>query len=188
MPNRAREPERLLTADAFGRLPEDPEGYRYELVRGRVVREPPPKPVHGRLEVELAVHLATFVKRNGLGVVLSNTGFVVATDPDTVRGPDLAFVATARIPRDGYAGQYWRLGPDLAVEILSPSNSESDIQRKVIEYLGAGSRTVWVIDPKRRSAAVHRSPRDVRVLSPGDDLEGDDVLSGFRLPVAELFR
>jgi Uma2 family endonuclease len=116
--NAAAEP---LSADDFYALPEE-EGYRLELVRGRVVREPLPGPQHGRLDVRLAARLFDHVEQASLGVVLSNTGFVLATDPDTVRGPDLCFVAAARIPTEPYAGGYGRLAPDLVVEILSRSN------------------------------------------------------------------
>ena len=140
-----------ITAAEFSRLPDD-EGYTQELVRGRVVREPLPRPEHGVIDVRLAARLHAFVEGAELGVVLSNAGFVIAENPDTVRGPDLAFVAAARVP--GYSGEYWRLGPDLVVEILSPSNSASAMQGKVLDYLEAGTRLVWVVDPRRRAVTL----------------------------------
>jgi Uma2 family endonuclease len=173
-----------LTAVEFGKLP-DEEGYTHELVRGRVVREPLPRPEHGVLDVRLAARLHAFVDGKGIGVVLANAGFVIAEDPDTVRGPDLAFVAAARVP--AYSGEYWRLGPDLVAEILSPSNSASATQARVLEFLAAGTRAVWVIDPRQRAVTVYRSARDIRILTGTDELDGGDVLPGFRLPLPELF-
>lgn len=181
----ARSTEPLLTADQFAALPGDADDSRLELVRGRVVREPPPGPEHGWLDVRLAARLLGFVEAAEAGVVLSNTGFVLATDPDTVRGPDIAFVSRERMPSLGR--KYWRMAPDLAVEILSPSNSASEIQEKVLEYLAAGARLVWIVDPARRTVTVYKSARDIRILAVGEDLTADEVLPGFRLPLASLF-
>ncbi|MBI4521585.1 MAG: Uma2 family endonuclease [Gemmatimonadetes bacterium] len=178
----------LLTAEEFQRLPDDPQGGRMELVRGRVVREPPPKPVHGGLDASFAARLYQFVKQRRLGVVFTNVGFILGVDPDTVRGPDLSFVSKERIPPGGYtSGEYWRMAPDLAVEILSPSNTAAEIEEKVAEYLAAGGRLVWVVNPKRRTVRVYGSGGAVRTLTVGDVLEGEDVLPGFRLSVAKLF-
>jgi Uma2 family endonuclease len=184
MTSHARVRKELLTAADFVELPGE-AGYRRELVRGRIVREPGPAPEHGRIEVRLAAWLHAFVEAGDLGVVLTNTGFVLATNPDTVRVPDLAFVARHRIP--GYTGSCWRFGPDLAVEILSPSNSASEMQEKVFEYLHAGSRAVWTVDPRRRTITVYKSARDIRVLVEADEIAGDDVLPGFRLALTDLF-
>lgn len=174
-----------LTADQFAALP-DESADRLELVRGRVVREPPPAPEHGAVTARLAVRLGGFAERAGLGIVITEAGFVLATDPDTVRAPDLSFVAKERIPAPGTAGAYWRLAPDLAVEILSPSNTASEVQEKVLEYFGAGSRMVWVVDPRRRAVTVYRSPRETRILAAGEELTGEDVLPGFAVSVDEV--
>jgi len=104
-----------------------------------------------------------------------------------VRAPDIAFVSNDRLPRDPYAPAYWRFAPDLAVEILSPSNRAADMQRKVLEYLDAGSRLVWVIDPGARTAVAYRSRTDIQLLGPEEALHGVDVLPGFHLPLARLF-
>lgn len=184
MSYRMRSANGLLTAAEFGRLP-DEEGFTHELERGRVVREPLPRPEHGVTDVRLGARLHAFVEDARLGVVLANAGFIIAENPDTVRGPDLAFVAAARVP--GYTGEYWGLGPDLVVEILSPSNSASAMQSKVLEYLDAGTRAVWVVDPRRRAVTVYRSARDIRILTGAEELDGGDVLPGFRLPLLELF-
>jgi Uma2 family endonuclease len=179
-------PSEPLTAEQFAALP-DESADRLELMRGRVVREPPPTPVHGSVVTRLAVRLGGFVERAGLGIVMMETGFVLATDPDTVRAPDLSFVAKDRIPAFDAGGTYWRLAPDLAVEILSPSSTASEVQEKVLDYLGAGSRMVWVVDPRRRTITIYRSPREIRILSAGEELMGDDVLPGFAVGVDEVF-
>ncbi len=176
---------RTLSIAEFERLPEE-DAYRIELVRGRLVREPRPAPLHGRVSVILATRLDTFVERHGGGVVLVDVGVVTARDPDTVRGPDIAFYARERIPADGYGAGFWG-PPDLAVEILSPSNRTAEMRAKVTEYLDAGVRTVWVVDPPARSVTVHRPDGEPRTLGPGGVLGGDDVLPGFRLPLEVLF-
>ncbi len=178
--------ERLLTLEEFERLPEE-DGFDLELVRGRLVREPAPAPRHGQLSIELGAGLHVFARAHELGAVLANVGFVLAEEPPTVRAPDLAFVARERIPPEGFDAGFWHVAPDLAVEILSPSNRYSEIQEKVTEYLEAGSRLVWVVDPRKRSVTVYRSRHDVRVLTGREELDGDPVLEGFRLPLGDLF-
>lgn len=175
-----------LTAEQFAALP-DESADRLELVRGRVVREPPPTPGNGSVTMRLGARLHHFVERTGLGTVMTEAGFVLATDPDTVRAPDLSFVAKERIPAPGAGGTYWRLAPDLAVEILSPFNTASEVQEKVLEYLEAGLRMVWVVDPRRRTVTVYRSPREIRIVVAGEDLTGEDVLPGFAVAVDDVF-
>lgn len=175
-----------MTAEELYTLP-DATADRLELVRGSLVREPPATAEHGSLVARLAVRLGGFVERTGLGMVTTDAGFVLATDPDTVRAPDLAFVARERIPAPGTAGAYWPLAPDLAVEILSPSDTASEIREKVLDYLDAGSRMVWILDPRRRTVAVYRSSREIRILGAGEELTGEDVVPGFSVPVDELF-
>lgn len=177
-----------FSLEAFERLP-DESGWRTELVRGRVVREPAAGFEHGRITAIVGSILTRFVGERNLGVVVgAETGFVLAEDPPIVRAPDAAFVATARLPVGttsikGFA----RLAPDLAVEIVSPSNSAADIRDKVRDYLDAGVRLVWVLEPRDRAVAVHRSGQERVVLRSDDALDGDDVLPGLRVPVTELF-
>ncbi len=176
----------MLTLEEFQCLPEEAE-HRIELVRGRLVREPRPGAEHGWLTVKLIVRLDEHVRERGLGLVVTETGFALADDPPTVRGPDLAFIAEEHLPADGIPSGFWLVAPDLAVEVVSPSNSVAEIQEKVLEYLESGSRLVWVVDPRTRSVTAYRSKDDVRVLTQGDTIDGADVLPGFRLPVSELF-
>ncbi len=182
---RPPDPDRLLTAEEFAQLPEEDGFYRYELVRGRVVREPGPGWPHGRLASRLHVRLATFVEERGLGYIVLETGYIVERGPDTVRGPDVSFVSRARLG-DKHPEVYPELGPDLAVEVLSPSNRPREMAEKLAQYFSAGTRLAWVIDPKRRTAKVYRPGRDVRVLHEQDELDGEDVVPGFRCRLADV--
>jgi Uma2 family endonuclease len=177
--------ERLLTIAEFEQLPEE-DASRSELIRGRVVRSPRPASLHGRLVVRLCRVLDEFAERHGAGVVVANIGVVLSRNPDTVRGPDVAFFSRERIPASGYATAYWG-PPDLAIEITSPSNRVSEIQEKVTDYLDAGVRVAWVVDAPSRSVTVYHQDGTARILRSNDVLEGDDVLPGFRLPLAAFF-
>lgn len=158
-------------------------------MRGRLVREPRPGTEHGWLQVELARRLAAFVEERGFGgIVASDFGIVLSTEPPTVRGPDLGYVSAERLPAEGIPVGFLRAAPDLAVEIVSPSNTASEIQERVLDYLDAGTRLVWVVDPATRSASVYRSREDITVVSGDEALAGGDVLPGLRVSLAALFR
>lgn len=176
----------LLTIEEFERLPDDDT--RLELVRGKVVREPPAGFEHGRLANRILYMLTRFVEEHGGGEILaSETGFVLFEEPPTVRAPDAAFVAKGRVPTPAPPG-FGRLAPDLAVEVVSPSNTPAEIHSKVMDYLDAGSRLVWVFDPGTRSLTVYRSRKEIRILTGDDELDGQDVLPGFRVQLGEIFR
>ncbi|MGH7570374.1 MAG: Uma2 family endonuclease [Gemmatimonadota bacterium] len=177
--------EGLLTLEEYERLPDD--GYRDELVRGRLVREPLPGGIHDWVAGNLFRSLDRYAEQHSLGHVAFDTGFLLSRDPPTVRGPDVAFLAWERIPSEGPPKGFWETAPDLAVEVLSMSNRAAEINDKVLEYLGAGTRLVWVVDPETRCVTVYRSRKDVQVLTTDDALDGADVLPGFRLPLSELF-
>jgi Uma2 family endonuclease len=131
------------------------------------------------------LRLGTFVKERQLGYLFdSSTGFRLPGG--NVRLPDVAFVARGRFADEQVPEGFADLAPDLAVEVLSPSDQSRDILDKVGEYLQAGVRLVWVIDPKLRTAAVHKSLTDVRRLGPEDSLDGEDVLPGFRCRLADV--
>lgn len=112
---------------------------------------------------------------------------MLSVDPPTVRGPDIAFLAKRRLPPEGVPVGFWPGAPDLAVEIVSPSNRAGEIQEKVLEYLAAGAHLVWVVDPSTQSVATYRSREKIRILTADNTLEGSDVLPGFRLSLSELF-
>jgi Uma2 family endonuclease len=158
-----------------------------ELVRGKLVVREPPSTYHGRVQSTLDFIVVGHVRANALGAVFGqDTGFKIASDPDTVRAPDLAFVDRARIaqiPQRGYAA----MAPDLVAEILSPDNRPGEVLAKVGEWLDAGVRLVWVIDPDRRVATVYRDNGSVGTVSSDADLHGEAVLPGFSFRLSELF-
>lgn len=177
---------RPLTAGEYARLPDRDDGYKDELVQGSVVCEPPPSYDHGATALRIARLLADFVERYGLGEVVGEAGFLLARQPDTVRGPDAAFVSTERLAR--HRGQTFFTGaPDLAVEVISPSSSKGSVSEKTRDYLAAGARMVWNVDPERATVTVHVPDRRPVVLRGEDRLEGGDVLPGFSIPVRRLF-
>ncbi len=188
-PDAARRPRgavRRMTIEEFERMSDEDE-YHHELVRGWLVREPPPKELHGSVQARVAHHLLDFVERNRLGLVVTESGYALSEQQQTVRGPDVAFVAAARLEGGPLEEHFRRGAPDLAVEILSPSNRRAEVAEKVTEYLAAGARAVWVVDPRKRSVTVHRAGADPRVYAADEDLDGGDVLPGFRLPLSKLF-
>jgi Uma2 family endonuclease len=129
------------------------------------------------------------VETNDLGVVFAaETGFKLASDPDTVRGVDIAFVSKARLEAVGEVEGYWPEAPDLAVEVISPSDTYTGVEEKVTEYLQAGAKAVWVVNPRRRTITVYRSLNEITILTEQDTLDGGEVVPGFRCRVSEVFR
>lgn len=177
---------RRWTIEDLERLPDD--GQKHELQAGLLLSEPLPGMRHGRVAAEIAARLRSFVRRRRLGVVFGNdTGFVLSRSPDTARGPDIAFVTGARFRAVGDRTGPFPGAPDLAVEVLSPSNTPAGVHAKVADYLAAGARLVWVVDTEAETVAVHRSLLSPRVLSREETLDGEDVLPGFRVKVARVF-
>jgi Uma2 family endonuclease len=181
----AAQDRRLLTITDYEKLPKE-DAYRVDLVRGMLVRSPRPVPLHGRIAARLTWCLYGFVESAGLGVVLAEVGAVLARNPDTVRGPDIAFYAHERIPEDDYGTNFWG-PPDLAVEILSPANRNAAFREKLADCFAAGVRAVWVVDPRERTVTVREAGGRARTFHETDALTGDDVLPGFRLPLATFF-
>jgi Uma2 family endonuclease len=185
-PARAPAVPLIRTAEELFCLPDD--GFRYELVAGELIQRTPSGAQHGDFSSFMAHRLRAFVDPRGLGRVSgAETGFILRRDPDTVRAPDAAFIRKERVPPGGPPKTFWPFAPDLAVEVVSPNDPASPLLRKVRDYLRAGTRLVWVIDPDVRTVTVYKSPRVARVLEIGDVLTGEPVLPGFRLPLAELF-
>lgn len=176
----------LLTADDLLRKPRD--GYRYELVQGELIKMTPAGNIHGKRAMRLGWRLARHVEANDLGVVFAaETGFLLATNPDTVRAPDVAFVTKARVEQAGDFEGFWPGPPDLAVEVISPGDSYTEVEEKVEEYLNAGASAVWVVDPKRRTITVYRSLTEITILTENDTLDGEDIIPGFSCLAAEVF-
>lgn len=178
--------ERFLTAEELLALPDD--GFKYELVDGRLLTRMPAGVEHGGLSVRLTLALGQYVDAHDLGVVLSaDTGFQLRRAPDTVRAPDVAFIRKARIAAGGLPVGYWPGAPDVAVEVVSPSELARDVDIKVREYLDRGSRLVWVVRPRDRSVVVHRPGGPPVTLHETDVLDGGDIVPGFRYELARLF-
>jgi Uma2 family endonuclease len=164
------------------------DGFRYELVNGELRKMSPAGSEHGAIIVNITVLLGQHVKANKLGVCFgAETGFKIASDPDTVRAPDVAFVSRGRVPESGIPKKFWPGAPDLAVEVLSPGDTYDEVEEKVEQWLDAGTRAVWVVNPRKRSVAVYRSMTDVTRLSESDELDGGAVVPGFRCEVAGIF-
>jgi Uma2 family endonuclease len=174
-----------LTADDVARL--SLPGKQVELVRGRLIVREPPGTRHGVIAAKLGYLLSAFVHQHARGVVCAQgTGFKIASNPDTVRAPDVAFVAAeqaTQIPSRGYAP----FAPDLLAEILSPDDRPGEVLAKVGDWLEAGSRLVWLIDPLRAAVHVYRSDGSMTILAEHDMLDGENVLPGFTCPVTDLF-
>ncbi|MFN8483587.1 MAG: Uma2 family endonuclease [Anaerolineae bacterium] len=179
-------PARLMTGAELLRLP----AYkRYELVRGELVPMSPTSGAHGIAQIRFGGILSEFVEAHQLGYVMSEVGFYLAHDPDTVRGPDVAFVRTERASESDLERGFIEGAPDLAVEITSPGDTMDEMMAKVQEYLAAGAAMVCVITPRTRSMTVYRPNGSAAVLTAagGDTFHGEGLLSGFSLPVARLF-
>ena len=178
--------QRLITAEEFAEMPDPPDGSKQELVRGVIVTMPPPKAPHGRCCSKLNQRLSNFVEEKKLGNVFCNdSGFITERAPDTVRGPDVSFWSFERLPE--VSPGYIEVAPDLAVEVVSPSDHFGRLQGKINQYLKGGVRLIWVVDPEDRSVTVYRPGKPDIYLTENETLSGDDVLAGFSVPVSGLF-
>ena len=178
-----------LTAQDLWKLGEGDT--RRELVDGEVREMAPVGGVHGRVTTRICSRLAEHVERHGGGEVLvGDVGFVLDLphDPERVRAPDVAFVTTSRLPEGRVPRGFIRGAPDLAVEVLSPSDNPVDVQQKVRDYLDAGARLVWVLAPEAKTATIYRADGSARLLREGDHLDGEDVLPGLAIPLAAVFK
>ncbi len=175
-----RTAEDLLDLDAPGR--------RLEMLDGEVIELAPAGARHGKAAIKIGARLSAHVERRGLGEVFAaETGFILARDPDTVRAPDVAFVANDRLPPGGLPHGFMESAPDLAVEVVSPGDSEGYTLAKAGQWLQYGSRLVWIIYPETRTVAIYKSPNDIQVLTEADTLTGAPVVAGFSCPVEDLF-
>ena len=176
-------PARTITDEELLQLPKD--GNKYEVVDGELVVSPGAGVPHEKLVVKLAIRLGGYVEAKRLGDVLGSSALYVLPSGNK-RSPDLSFVATGRLDEPGISQVFPQLAPDLAVEVISPSDTAQRVLDKVGEYLEAGVRLVWVIDPQKRQAAVYRTITSVREVSGDGALDGEDVLPGFRCPLSEI--
>jgi Uma2 family endonuclease len=163
-------------------MPKD--GQKYELVDGQI-RVSPAGDRHSVVALRLGSRLLAFAEQHALGHVCgADAGFRLPGG--NVRSPDASFIAAGRFRDDRVPDDYGNVAPDLAVEVLSPGDRPRYVLDKIGEYLEAGVRLVWVIDPKRARAAIYRSLSDVRQLGPDESLEGDDILPGFSCRLRDI--
>ncbi len=169
-----------MTADDLYHLPAD--GNRYELVRGELRRMSPTGLEHGDVAAVIAASLFNHVKKHHLGkVYITDVGFWIERNPDTVRGPDVAFLRTERVVK---SRKYYEGPPDLAIEVISPGDSYTEVEEKTADWLRGGTQAVIVVDPARQSVRIHRAAETVNVA---DIISVEDVVPGWRLPLSELF-
>jgi len=172
----------LMTAEELSNLEDD--SHRHQLIKGELLTMPPPKPVRGRVTANLTILLGVHAKANRLGDVHTESGFKLESDPDTVLGPDVSFISQDRVDRAD--DSYYDGPPDLAVEVLSPGDRRGWVERKLTLWLETGTRSVWLVNPRRRTVEVVSSMSNRRTLHETDELV-DDTIPGFRVQVSEIF-
>ena len=175
----------LITAEE---LAEMRDVQHSELIAGEIVRTVPTQQPHGTTAAQIHGFVHPYVRTNRLGITgIAEVGYILRRDPDYVRVPDVSFVSRERIPPTGLPTGFWPFAPDLAVEVASPSDSRRDIESKVRQYLDAGTRLVWVANPRARTITVHSPDMPPRTLGADDVLDGGDVLPGFSVRVGDIF-
>ncbi len=177
----------LVTAEELAEIPDD--GYQYELIEGVMRRMAPASFRPSNLATRVAARLVAYAEAHGLGEVTGADGdYILARDPDTVLAPDVAFVRAERVPALAEQDQFAALAPDLVIEVVSPSDRTKDVNEKVARYLAAGVPLIWVFHPRSLTVTVHRPDRPVLTMREGEVLDGEDIVPGFRLPIAQIFQ
>jgi len=177
---------KLYTAEDLERL--SVQGCRYELIQGELRTMSPTGGAHGNATDRLAAYARMYIDEAGLGECFAaETGFVIASAPDTVLAPDWAFIAEERLP-DPIPDGYVPVVPDIVAETRSPNDTRKETAEKIRQWLQAGVRMVLELDPKARRMVVYRPGLEPKTLEIGDEFSGEDVLPGFSLPIAKLFR
>ena len=172
----------LMTAEELFRL--DDDSHRHELIKGELLTMPLPKFLHGYITVNLSALLYNHVERNNIGRLVAHAGFKLESDPDTVLGPDIAFIARDRVGT--LSDSFFPGAPDLAVEVTSPGDRRGKIERKTSLWLELGARSVWNVDPRKRTVEVVRADGQRWLFHEHDELV-DDTVPGFRVAVSKIF-
>ena len=168
-----------LTALQYERMTEDDQ-YISEMSRGMLVREPRPGALHSRIALNLCFVLQPFVQERDLGTIEVEAGFRLSMEPLTIRGPDVAFIRKDRLPPK-IPMSWWPFAPDLAIEIVSPKKSAANLHDKIADYFDAGTREVWVVEPRKRSVTIYRSLSEISIVRAPDVIKGGDLLPGLTL-------
>jgi Uma2 family endonuclease len=174
-----------MTAEQLFRYTHEP--YRHELIEGTLHELEPPGAEHGRVAMTVGALLFAHVRAHDLGICTTEVGFELASDPDTVRAPDVSFVGSGRIAEHGIPAGYWPGPPDLAIEVVSASDSRSEVEGKALQWLDAGTRAVVVLDPPLKTATVYRSRQDIRILAVDEPLDLGDIVPGFAPRTGDVF-
>lgn len=175
------------TVEEFMRLPDPPDGSKQELVQGEIVTMPPPHFDHGEVQLAIGSLHREFVRKHKLGRVTTESGLITERDPDSVRGPDVAYWSKERVPLGQKVEGYPDTPADLCVEVVSEKKRRGALRRKLKEYFKRGVRMVWVIDVESQSVTSYRTPKLGKVILDDGALEGEDVLPGFKCTVADIF-
>ena len=177
---------RPMTAEELLDLPDD--GFRYELIRGKLRKRLPAGQNHGRYAMNIGLSLGGYAKANRLGKsYIADTGYILATDPDHVLAPDFAFISNERLNEIGESDGFAQGAPDIAVEVISPNDRYTEVEEKVEDWLNAGCRAVIIVNSRRQTVNLHRSPTDVTTLTKSDTLEISDIVPGWRMPIEAIF-
>ena len=158
---------------------------QYEIVDGQPEEKEMPGARHGGVSGRLAVELGVYLKANKLGELYPETSFQIGKNE---RIPDLAFVSTTRIPPEGEPETKWPMAPDLAVEVISPTDLYEKVYAKAMEYLAAGVKQVWLVSPEHHTITVYRSATDITAFPGDSELVSEDLFPGFRCPLSEIFK
>src|SRR5687768_4953505 len=172
-----------ITAEEFLLMPDPTDGTVLELVRGEIVAMPGPGFEHGEVQGNVHFLIKQYLLRNRIGRVVVESGVITEREPDTVRGPDVSYYSRERLPLDQRVTGYHDQPPDLCVEVVSPSNTVHELKSKAKEYLFAGVRVVWIIDPRHREVVIVTEPLASRTLEAEATLDGGEVLPGFTCKV-----
>jgi len=172
----------LMTVEEFMNI--DDDSHRHELIKGELLTMPLPKLVHGQVTANLLILVGQYVKANRLGRVYSESGYHIESDPDTVLGPDVSFVTQDRI--DDAVEGYYQGSPDLVIEVLSPGDRRGRVEYKLGLWLESGAKSVWLVNPRRRTVEVCKSTGERKLFHETDELV-DDTVPGFRVAVSEIF-
>lgn len=174
-----------LTAEAFWLLPET--AMQRSLIRGEVIERMPPGARHGVIATAFSLRLGIWAAKQRAGIVGTESGFILARDPDVVRGPDVYFMRAERLPEGGIPEAFWTLAPDLAVEVVSPSETAEEVRETVRDFLSAGTALVWVVYSRTREVIAHTPDGLARTFRESDLLSDSAILPGFAHPVGEFF-
>ena len=172
-----------MTMEEFSRLPAD--GARHEMNAGELITLPPPKSLHSLISLAVLEALQPYLRQHPLGRAIPEAGYILFREPLTIRQPDVSVLSKARIdatPEDSY----FEGAPELAIEIVSPSDAADELEIKVRQYLNTGAKQVWVLYPRSQDLHVFQPDRFF-VLKADEVLEGGDLLPGFAVKVSELF-